>query len=288
MDTVSTPRPPIPPGPPSGGDRGTFAGRDPGPRWTGLIWSEWFSHSRLLLLTLVGWLAGVWSLPVWVHPLGILALGLVYALIAGPAFGGADLIHGCEEFTFTLPAPRRDRVLARLAVGGGSLLVLSGMNILALEGNLSDVLLRVFVSSGLPTVQLNQPLLLYGMVFAVPFTVFALGFSLAALSTSRTLAATAWIWGLLGALTVLRGGVQLEEMRWDRLNGRISVPLLVGVSVATLWVTARLYARKEARGTDTPLRMPPGWWAALLGLLLAGTGIALLVAWFVSNFSRLL
>ena len=28
--------------------------------WRGLLWSEWFVHSRLLLLSLVAWLLTVW------------------------------------------------------------------------------------------------------------------------------------------------------------------------------------------------------------------------------------
>lgn len=256
--------------------------------WRDLLWAEWFIHSRLLLSFLLAWLAVVWLLPLVAHPLWILALGPVYALVAGPAFGGSDVIHGCEEFSFSLPAPRRARLAARLAVGAGGLVVLSAMNMLALEGNLSDVLVRVFVSSGLPPVQLNQPWLLYGLVLAVPFAVFALGFSLAALATSRTVALTAWLWGILGALTVLRGGAQLEEQKWDRLTGSIAVPLLVGVATASLWVAGRLYGRKEAVTNAVPWRMPPSWWLGLALLLAAGLGVAVLAGWFITNFSRLL
>lgn len=257
-------------------------------RWRDLVWAEWFAHRGLLLSFLLTWLAVVWLLPLVAHPLWILALGPVYALVAGPAFGGTDVIHGCEEFSFSLPGSRRARFAARLAVGAGGLAALSGMSMLALEGNLSDVLVRVFVSSGLPPVQLTQPWLLYGLVFAVPFAVFSLGFSLAALATSRTVALTAWLWGVLGALTVLRGGAQLEELKWDRLTGNFAVPLLAGVALASLWVAGRLYGRKEAVTNAAPWRMPPSWWLGLAALLAAGLGVAVLAGWFIANFSRLL
>ncbi len=256
--------------------------------WQALIWGEWFAHSRLLLGFLVGWLAMVWLLPLVAHPLWILGYGLVVAMVAGPSFGGADVLQGSEEFAFAWPVRRQDRFLARLIVGGGSLLILSAMGVLALEGNLSDVLLRVFVTSGLPAVQIGQPILLYGLVLVVPFNVFAFGFALAALSRSRSLALMSWLWGVLGALIILRGTVQLEEMRFDRLNGYFSVPALALVSGAILWLGSRFYGRKEAVMDAGPIPIPPGWWVALMAIGIAIAGIALLGIWFANNFSRLL
>ena len=271
-----------------GAPAGSVVPRDLVRVWRGLLWSEWFAHSRLLLLSLVGWLLTVWFLPLVVHPLWLLAFGVVFAAVSGPGFGGADVIHGCEEFSFSLPATRGQKYRARLVVGGGALLAFSLMDVLALEGNLSDVLLRVFVTSGLPAVQLNQPVLLYGLVVAVPFAVFALAFPLAALASSRTVAFTSWVWGVLGALMVLRGGVQLEEIRFERPNGFFSVPLLAAVAGGSLWLGGRRYRLKEAGTGGGPLRMPPAWWLALGALLAAGIAVALLLAWFAANFTRIL
>ncbi len=257
--------------------------------WRRLIWGEWFSHNRLLLWTLVGWLAAVWILPLVAHPLWLLGYGLVFATIAGPAFGGSDVIHGCEEFGFGSPIPRSHRFLARLTVGGGSLLAITVMNVLALEGNLSDVLLGVFVTSGLPVVQIGQPLLLYALVLAVPFAVFAIGFTLSALASSRSFAMTSWLWGVLVALILLRGTFQLEELRSTRISGMLSVPALVGVASAVLWVGFRFYRRKEAvASSSSSLQLPASWWAGIASILAAIGGIALLSSWFVANFARLL
>ncbi len=262
------------------------AGAPPIRIWRALLWGEWFSHSRLLLASLVAWLLTVWFLPLVAHPVWILAFGVVFAAIVASAFGGADVIQGCEEFAFAMPATRAQRYGARMVAGGGSLLAFSLMDVLALKGNLSDMLLRAFVTSGLPPVQFNQPLFLYGLVMAVPFAVFALGFSLASLASSRTVAFSAWVWGVLAALVVLRGGVQLEELKFDRANGYFAVPLLAAVSVGSLWVGGRRYRAKEAVTGGGPLRMPPGWWLALAGLVAAGIGVALLLAWFASNIAR--
>ncbi len=253
------------------------------------MWGEWFSHNRLLLGTLVGWLAAVWILPLVAHPLWLLGYGLLFAVIAGPAFGGSDVIHGCEEFAFGSPIPRSHRYVSRLMVGGGSLLILSVMDVLALAGNLSDVLLGVFVTSGLPAVEIGQPLVLYGLVLAVPFAVFAIGFSLSAMATSRSLAMTSWLWGIFVALILLRGTFQLEELRSTRISGMISVPAFIGVASAVLWVGYRFYRRKEAvSSTGSTLQMPPSWWIGIAAILAAVGGIALLSSWFVANFSRLL
>ena len=79
--------------------------------WLGLMWGEWFTHARLLLFFLVAWLAAFWLIPLVAHPLWILMVGIAYALATGPAFGGANTMDGCEEFSFALPATRRQRFL---------------------------------------------------------------------------------------------------------------------------------------------------------------------------------
>src|SRR5262245_12573713 len=77
--------------------------------WRGLLWAEWFAHSQLLLVFRGVWLVGVWTLPFFANPGWILLLGPLYALMAGPLYGGGDLLEGCEEFTFALPPTRYER-----------------------------------------------------------------------------------------------------------------------------------------------------------------------------------
>lgn len=261
--------------------------RRPNP-WLSLAWAEWFTHSRLLLGFLLGWLLVVWFLPLVAHPLWILGHALLFALVAGPAIGGADVIRGSEEFAFAWPTTRRQRFLSRAGVGMLSQLAFSFMGVLALEGDLTDVLLRVFVSSGQHAVQINQPLLLYGLVVLVPQTVFAFGFTLASLARSRTFAVMSWLWGMLAGLAILRGTLQLEELRFERLNGAISAPVLALVSAAILWVGLRFYSRKEAGTEGGSFRMPPGWWISLAAVALAMIAVTLLGFWLAENFTRLL
>src|ERR1044071_7029948 len=97
-----------------------------------LLWCEWFAHSRVLLAFLVLWLAGVWLLPLFTHSAWVLFVGVSFALIAGPVYGGGDTIEGCEELSFSLPATRAERYLARLTVAGGALLLFTLLDLLAL------------------------------------------------------------------------------------------------------------------------------------------------------------
>lgn len=256
--------------------------------WTGLLWGEWFAHARLILGVVLLWLVAVWFLPIFAHPSWILALGGVFGVVGGPVFGGSDVMGGCEEYSFSQPATRRQRFDARLIVALGCLLAITLMNIVALQNNLTDLVLSFFVSTGIAVVELRRPEFLYGVVLVLPLAALAVGFSVAALATTRAVAYTAWVWGALGALTGLRAGLSLEDSLWERLNGRITIPLLLAIAVITIGITRRLYVDKEAGRASSPLRLPLSGWAALGAAALAGLGVALLLTWFVANFARLL
>ena len=115
----------------------------------GLIWAEWYAHSKLVLSFLMVWLGAVWVLPVAAHPGWILLLGFFFAFFAGPAFGGGDVVEGCEEFTLALPVTRSERYCARLLIGGGGLLILTALDLLALGIDLSPALARLYLNTGL-------------------------------------------------------------------------------------------------------------------------------------------
>ncbi|MSU34048.1 MAG: hypothetical protein EXS36_02850 [Pedosphaera sp.] len=257
-----------------------------------LLWSEWFAHSRLFLFFLLCWLAVIWLLPLVAQPLWVVLFPILYALVAAPAFAGADVIHGCEEFMLSMPPTRSERFSSRLLFGGGSLLLFTGMTLAALNLNLSDILNRLFLNTGLiqglQGLQVRQPRLLYSLVVVFPFTVFASSFSMAALARTRTVAFSAWVWGSLVALGTLRLGLWLEESLWEQLTGAISVPLLVALGFLVLLAAWRLYLRKEAGADASPLRIPLSWWGWLLAVLIAGGLVAALIAWFALNFERIL
>ncbi len=254
-----------------------------------LLWSEWFSHRNLLLFFLVAWLAVFWAVPLLVHPLWLLAFAVVYALVAGPTLGGSDIINGCEEFILAFPPTRQERFRSRLMLGLLGLGLFTTMDLAVLGLNLSDVLARLFLSTGLiEPLQINQPELLYILVASFPVAVFAFSFSIAALARTRTVAFTSWLWGSLFALGALRLGLELEEWRWEHFNGRFSTPILIAASLSMLILSDRLYGLKEAGTEAPPLRMPLSWWGWMAAVLLAALGVAALLMWFATIFGRLL
>ncbi len=249
--------------------------------WTtlkGLLWCEWFAHSKLLLGFLGLWLVMVWTLPLFGNPGWIVFFGLAFALIAGPMYGGGDVIEGCEEFSFALPATRSERFLARLSIGAGSLFVFTLMDLLALGLDLPQMLAKVYVDTGIiKPFPVFKPHLLYGLVFAVPFGVFAFSFSLCAVTHSRILVFMAWFWSGLATLAALNAGLLYEDWMRDRVTGFYSFPLLLGLGIVALITAYRLYLRKEVGNHLAPVNIPARWWAWGLAFI-AGVAVALLLA----------
>ncbi|MBU6401043.1 MAG: hypothetical protein KGS61_12040, partial [Verrucomicrobia bacterium] len=193
-------------------------------------------------------------------------------------YGGGDIIEGCEEFAFALPATRAERYLARLTVGGGALLVFTLLDLLALGFDLPELLAGLYVNTGLirPSPVL-KPGLLYGLIFAVPFAVFAFSFALSAATHSRGVVFTAWFWSALVALILLHLGLHYEDFTWNEMNGFFAFPVLIVAGVASLWAGLRIYRRKEVTPQTAPLSLPARWWLwALLFLVAIGLTVVLL------------
>jgi hypothetical protein len=228
-----------------------------------------------MLLFLGAWLAAVWTLPLLGNPGWILAFGLVYAVLAGPAFGGSDVIEGCEEYSLALPPTRSERYAARLIVGGGCLVLFSLLDLLALGFDLSQALTQFYLDMGLlrPKTAL-RPYLLFGLVVAFPLAVFAFGFALAANARSRGVAMTAWFWGGVATLLLLRLGLLSEFRQWNTWTGYVSVPTLTGAAGVVLWFGHRRFCAKEIGPSTRPMVLPELWWLwailACLALALAG------------------
>ena len=266
------------------GAHGDFSARV----WRALLWSEWFAHSQLLLIFLAAWLVAVWTLPLFTNPGWILLLGGLYALMAGPLYGGGDVLEGCEEFTFALPPTRTERFLSRLAVGAGTLLVLCMMNVVALGLDLPQVLARLYVQAGLiKPVPVLKPGLLYGLVVALPVTVFSISFTIASLTHSRMLILLSWFWAGIAALALLQIGFWYENLVWNTLNGYFACPLLIASSLAVLGAGFRVFRRKEIGKVSVPISLPGHWWAWIV-LFVIGLGLALaLIASLVRHMPHL-
>ena len=204
--------------------------------------------------------------------------GAFFAIVAGPVYGGSDTSEGCEEFTFALPPTRSERYLARLVVGGGALLLLTGMDVLALGLDLSQILAKLFVDSGLirprPVFKAG---LLYGLVLVLPLSVFAVSFVISAVTHSRPILLSASLWAILFSLGVLRLGLWYEELLWETFNGWFSCPLLALLAAGILWGGGRVYRRKEVGDQAAPMVIPARWWlwiALSVGALVSALALA--------------
>jgi hypothetical protein len=253
--------------------------------WRGLLWSEWFAHSQLLLIFLAVWLIAVWTLPLFTHPGWVLVLGPLYAIMAGPIYGGGDILEGCEEFTFALPPTRAERYGSRLLVGLGTLLVLCLMNVFALGIDLPQILARLYVETGLikPLPQI-KPGLLYGLVVALPVAVFSFSFTMSSVTHSRSLILLSWFWGTIGALALLQIGFWYEELVWEKLNGFFACPLLLLSSLGVLFYGFQIFRKKEIGKCAAPLVLPGYWW---LWTILFALGLALALALVTSLIRHL-
>ena len=234
-----------------------------GSRWSGvrafygLLWCEWYAHGKLVLFVLAAWVASVWILPLYINPAYILIFGALFAVVAGPIYGGSDTSKGCEEFTFALPPTRAERYLARLTVGGGLLLLLTAMDLLALGLDLPQILAKLYVDSGLIRPwPIFKSGLLYGLVLMLPLTVFAFSFVLSAITHSRVMLLSAALWAILISLSALRLGFWYEELVWGHLNGLFSCPLLALLSAAVLGGGYLAYQRKEIGHHSAPITIP--------------------------------
>jgi hypothetical protein len=127
--------------------------------------------------------------------------------------------------------------------------------------------------------QVAHPGLLYGLVPAFPLAVFSISFTWAAVMHSRAQVLTAWFWGGLGALVLLRAGFQYEQIIWNQMNGLVACPLLAVGSLAVLLCGLVIYRRKEVGPASLPLHLPGRWWMWTI-LFLLGLGLALvLINW---------
>ena len=215
--------------------------------WHALLGKAWLANGAMVINFLAAWLVLGWVLMIFFHPGWILALGVLYAFMAAPAFGGGESFEGSEEFAFALPPTRAERYLAHLAAGGIPLLVLLLLGLLAIGLNLPQALWGLFVSSGYtePFEPADPAFLHYGLAFAVPVAAYAFTFAIASLARSRGTVMWSWFLGGICAGALAGGGLLLEEFLWQRLVGYATVPVLLAAAPLALLAGYLRYVWKE-------------------------------------------
>ncbi|HUT34274.1 MAG TPA: hypothetical protein VNE39_12385 [Planctomycetota bacterium] len=226
--------------------------------WLGLLWREWLARRGLVVGALAVWLAGGWVILLFYHPGWIIAFGVFYAFLAGPSFGGSEVIEGSEEFSFSLPPPRGDRYLVRMAFGGATVLAFTTAGVLAIGLDLPQRVWGLFVNSGFtepfPPAEIG---FLYPLAVALPFAVFAFSFAIAAVAATRgTVLASPFVGGILAAGT-MGAGLLCERYLWNVVNGYISVTALFAAAPLALLWGYLAYQRKEGINRPAPMAGGP-------------------------------
>jgi len=203
---------------------------------------------------------------------------VIYALLAGPRLGGADAAEGSEEFAFALPPTRAERYLARLALGGSTVLLFTVLGVVTIALDLPQHVWGLFVNSGF-----TEPFpackerFLYPLAVAIPFAVFAFSFALAATAGTRGLVGVSWFLG--GALAGAALGLAFlgEWALWGEINGYISVLALFALAPLALLAGYLKYIVKEGVSRPAPAAGASSWWiwAIVLVLVLLVLGLFL-------------
>ena len=218
----------------------------------GLLWKEWAAHRGLLMGALSVWLTGLWFVPVLGSDAALLVFGLLYALMAGQAFGAEEAVEDSEEFAFALPPTRSQRYLVRLLMGGGSLLAFTVVGWLAVAFGLPQKVWGLVVESGFtaaPARGVSDPGVLIALTVILPFLVFAVTFLLATLARSRSGASRVW-WQSLVVLVAIVAAVPLWALIAALVGWRWGPVFVAPVGgIFTLVLGHYWYTDKEVAGS---------------------------------------
>ncbi len=232
-----------------------------------LVAKEWLTHGRFVTFCLAFWILAFWIL--LLQPAGLIVVfGAVYALWAGAAFGGTESTEQTEEFLLSLPPTRSQRYLARLLLGGGSVLFFAMVNRFAIRWNLPQTVWGLFVESGFTEpfkIEGLRTVMAMGIDILIPVSVFAFSFPLASVAHVRSPKGYARALGALSAATLLLTSCWAEYVMWETLNGYLTIPVLVIASVGALIGGHSVYCRKEA--IDDPEGSQSPWTQLLLTMI---------------------
>jgi hypothetical protein len=212
----------------------------------GLLWREWLLHKTELT-----WIFAIWLLAVWVVPIHpaffMIPFGVLAACVIAPSFGGSDASEGSEEFSFALPPSRAQRYLVRLALGGGTLLLLMAGSLAAALFDLPQAIWGIVFESGYTVPFATPPApFVYGLACALTAGVFADAFAAGACSRTPGGSGFLWLRALLLTGIIMGWGMLMEGMIWrGNLNGVLCCPMLGAWTLLRLSWGYRDYHFKE-------------------------------------------
>jgi hypothetical protein len=114
---------------------------------------------------------------------------------------------------------------------------------------------------------------------ALPLAAFAFAFFIAAITASATVVWTSGFLGLAAAGAIFALCCLVEYHLLGNVNGALSTPVLLALSICVPALGHFLYTRKEGISRPTPLRQGR-WWIAVLAVVAA----FILLSAFVASF----
>ena len=256
--------------------------------YKGLFYREWLQHGKMLKTFSAVWLICLYAILLFNHTGWIIAFGMLFGAVAGMRLGGSDASEGSEEFAFTLPVYRKEYFLVRAGLGLTCVLGLCGLGLISIALDLPQVFWGLIVNSGFtePFSEVKYGFV-YWLALILPFAVYTISFSIAALARSQKAVSSSSVAGL-----VIAGGIYSvvmllevylnspEGKLWAGVpDGRIGIPLLLILGVALLTGSWFLYLNKNGIG-KTGSSGGKGVWAALI---IIGAVLFLFFALFIGS-----
>ena len=243
----------------------------------GLMWGAWLAHRNIVLWAVTLWVLAAWVLVLLFHPGFILAMGMIYAMLAGMMFGGTETLWGTEELALSLPPTRGQRYRAGMLMAVGTTMGLTVAGAVTIALDLPQRAWGLVVESGM-----TQPFpacehrALYLLAVAAPLAQVAVTFALASIARSRALVLASWFLGLLAVAVVFAVGYLAERLAYGPIHLYATAVLLAAAGVMALLGGYKTYVRKEAIPRPGAGAGGAGAW------FVAGVVIAMLVAVLVS------
>ena len=235
----------------------------------GLIGGAWLAHRTMVLWAVTIWVLAAWVLVLLFHPGFILAMGMIYAMLAGTLFGGTQTLWGTQEYALSLPPTRGQRYWAGMLMAVGTTLGLTLAGVVTIALDLPQRAWSLVVESGM-----TQPFpaceyrALYLLAVAAPVAQVAFTFAIASIARSRAMVLSSWLLGLLAGAVVFAAGYLAERLMYGPIHLYATAVLLAAGGVMALLGGYKIYVRKE--GVPRPGGGFAGAWIVLIIVIVIG------------------
>ena len=217
------------------------------PRPSELPYPRWIrrTHKGLLQGWIFSWILLFPLLQIFRDPWGLAFAGGIFALLAGQALGGGEVIEGSEEFFLSLPLPKKTLFWIKYLTGFLPLSILLLLGLACFQWNLPQKIWSIFVETGFTEPYPRPKAIEIFGALAIPFSLYTLVFVSGALLKTPSHARNALAVGLVTAGVLALGGAFMEYLGNGYGTGWGALISLGFPIPAILIIGSRAYARKE-------------------------------------------